>query len=516
MATGYVVRENRYYDSVFLMQVAQRISDEPDVDEVAALMGTVNNKQLLADIGFEDPSIRAATPSDLVIAIRAADQDTVERILVNVERWLARPEMVAGRRAVRTLDQALESQPQTNLVVISVPGTYAPRETRQALERGRNVFLFSSNVSVEDELRLKQLAHERGLILMGPDCGTAIIGGRGIGFANVVRSGPIGAIGAAGTGLQEFTSLVHQLGSGVSHAIGTGGRDLSDSVGGLTTLDALSQFEADPSTKVIALVSKPPGPATLAQLREILSRASKPVVACFLGLESNVDVQIGSLHLARTIDEAAEIATRLATGADPKVSSLGPTNAEHRLEAERVKLGREQKFVRGVFAGGTLCYQAQQVMRDLGLAVSSNAPLAGMAALDDPNDSRGHTLVDMGDDLFTRSRPHPMIDATLRNERILKEASDPEASVLLLDFVLGYNASSDPVGDMLGAINEAKSIAEDDGRHLSVVASICGTDDDPQDRKSQIELLESAGILVFPSNAQAAQLAGLLVSGLTA
>jgi len=515
MATGYLVRENRYYDSVFLMQVAQRISDETGVDEVAALMGTVNNKQLLADIGFEDPSVRAASPSDLVIAIRAVDQETVGRILDNVERWLARPEKVAGRRAVRTLDQALESQPQTNLVVISVPGTYAPRETKQALERGRSVFLFSSNVSVEDELRLKQLAHQHGLILMGPDCGTAIISGRGIGFANVVRRGPIGTIGAAGTGLQELTSLVHQLGSGVSHAIGTGGRDLSDSIGGLTTLDALSQLEADPSTKVLAIVSKPPGSATLAHLRKILSRASKPVVACFLGLESIVDVQIGSLHLARTIDEAAESATRLATGADSRVSGLSPKNDEQRLEAERVKLGRKQKFVRGIFAGGTLCYQAQQVMRDLGLAVSSNVPLAGMAALEDPHHSRGHTLVDIGDDLFTRSRPHPMIDATLRSERIIKEASDPEAAALLLDFVLGYNASPDPVGDLLGAINEAKSIAEADGRHLNVVASICGTDEDPQDRKSQIKLLESANVVVFPSNAQAAYFAGSLVSGLT-
>ena len=245
MAEGYVVRENRYFDSVFLMQIARRISDETKADEVAALMGTPSNKELLAEIDFQDPVVQSASPNDLVIALRAKNQNEVDEILADIDQWLARPPRVAGRRAAQTLNQALKDQPQTNLVVISVPGVYAAKEADSALDDGRNVFLFSNNVSVEDELRLKLRAQQNGLVVMGPDCGTAIIAGVGIGFANVVRRGPIGAIGVAGTGLQEFTSLVHQYGSGVSQAIGTGGRDLSDEVGGITALRGLELLESD-------------------------------------------------------------------------------------------------------------------------------------------------------------------------------------------------------------------------------------------------------------------------------
>ncbi len=514
MAEGYVVRENRYYDSVFLMQIARRISEETSAEEVAALMGTPSNKDLLSEIGFQDPIIQSASPNDLVIALRANNQDTVDEILVDIDRWLARPPRVAGRRAVRTLSQALADQPQTNLVVISLPGAYAAKEAEAALEDGRNVFLFSNNVSIEDEVRLKQRAREQGLVMMGPDCGTAIIGGAGIGFANVVRKGPVGAIGVAGTGLQEFTSLVHQYGSGVSQAIGTGGRDLSDPVGGITTLRGLAVLQEEPDTEVIALISKPPGERTLLHLNEAMIDSSKPVVACLLGIKDGTLKTGGSLQIARTIEETAVKATELIGVHPSKAASPGPEEMNSRLERERAKLAANQRFIRGVFAGGTFCYQAQQVLGDLGLMTYSNAPLPGMSSLADARKSQGHTCVDMGDDFFTRSRPHPMIDASLRNERILDEAGDPEVAVLLLDFVLGYNASSDPVGDMLDTISQSKAIAEKSGHHLAVVASVCGTDEDPQDRRSQIQKLEGADVIVAPSSAQAAEFAGSLVAEL--
>ena len=516
MAEGYVVRENRYYDSVFLMQIARRISEETAAEEVAALMGTPSNKELLSEIGFQDPIIQSASPNDLVIALRTNSQDTVDEILVDIDRWLARPPRVAGRRAVRTLSQALIDQPQTNLVVISVPGAYAAKEAEAALEDGRNVFLFSNNVSIEDEVQLKQSAQQQGLVVMGPDCGTAIIGGAGIGFANVVRRGPIGAIGVAGTGLQEFTSLVHQYGSGVSQAIGTGGRDLSDEVGGITALRGLELLEDDPDTDVIALISKPPGERTLLHLNEAMIDSSKPVIACLLGIKDGSLKTEGSLQITRTVEETAVKATELVGVHAGEAGRPGSEEMNSRIEKERAMLAANQRFIRGVFAGGTFCYQAQQVLGDLGLATYSNVPLPGMSSLVDPRQSLEHTCLDMGDDLFTRSRPHPMIDPSLRNERLLDEAADPEVAVLLLDFVLGYNASSDPVGDMLDAIAQSKAIAQQSGRHLAVVASVCGTDEDPQDRQSQIQKLETEDVIVAPSSAQAAEVAGKLVTGLSA
>jgi succinyl-CoA synthetase alpha subunit len=409
------------------------------------------------------------------------------------------------------VDEALYRQPHSNLVVISVPGEHAAREARKALEHGLNVFLFSDNVPVEDELALKQYAQERKLIVMGPDCGTSIIAGVGIGFANVVRQGPIGVIGASGTGLQEFTSLVHQGGSGISHAIGTGGRDLSDAIGGITAICALEALEADPKTEVIALLSKPPGGETLERLIERLNNCKKPVVACLLGIRHYPPKKDTRFTMAHTLDETAELAIGIATG-KPFVTIDADSKFRALIAREQADMRPEQKYIRGLFAGGTFCYQAQQVMRDGGLVVQSNAPLEGMLNLADPMCSVEHTVVDMGADLFTQSHPHPMIDSSLRSKRILTEAEDAQVAVLLLDFVLGYNASPDPAGDLLESILEAKRTAHQRGGFLSVVASVCGTDRDPQDIRAQTKALEEAGVLVLPSSTQAAYFSSELAS----
>lgn len=504
MATGYTIKRNRYFDSVFLMQVAQRLSEEPGIEQVAALMGTEANRRLLVEMGFEDAEILSAGPNDLIIALKAKSPSTTEAILENVDTWLLRKATSVSKIAARTLDGALQVQPDANLAVISVPGEYAACETRQALERGLNVFLFSSNVSVEEELSLKQYARERGLIVMGPDCGTAIIAGAGIGFANIVRRGPVGVIGSTGTGLQEFTSLVHQGGSGISHAIGTGSRDLSDAIGGISALSALDALDADPETKVIAVLSKPPGTKTLSLLLERLNQCPKPVVACFLGVGKYRSEMDTRFEMARTLDEAVALAVQLATGKPTVSTGMNSQEIETLVAAERAGMTPEQKYIRGIFAGGTFCYQAQQVMRDADLVVHSNAPLEGMIGLADPLRSEAHTLVDMGAEMFMEGRPHPMIDATLRRERILAEAQHPQVAVLLLDFILGYNASPDPVGDLLKTIAEAKGIATQRGGFLSVVASVCGTEGDPQNLRKQTRALQEAGIVVLPSSAQAA------------
>ncbi|MCJ7667557.1 MAG: acyl-CoA synthetase FdrA [Anaerolineae bacterium] len=516
MATGYTISRNLYFDSVFLMQVAKRLSEEQGIEQVAALMGTEKNKRLLVGMGFEDAEILAAGPNDLIIALKGKSPSSLNAILDNADAWLLRKPSNLSKPGSRTLAEALVRQPHANLVVISVPGDYAASEARMALERGLNVFLFSDNVPVEDELSLKQYARERGLIVMGPDCGTAIIAGVGVGFSNIVRRGPIGVIGAMGTGLQEFTTLVHKGGSGISHAIGTGSRDLSDAIGGISTLSALEALEADPHTEVIALLSKPPGAKTLLLFVERLNRCSKPIVVCFLGIgkyPSEMDIRLAR---ARTLDEAAALATQMATGRPVGRTGVGSQELQALVARERAGMTPEQKYIRGIFAGGTFCYQAQQVMRDAGLVVHSNSPLDGVLGLADPLRSVAHTLVDMGAEMFTQGRPHPMIDATLCRERILAEAEDPQVAVLLVDFILGYNASPDPVGDLLETIAKAKLAASQRGGFLSVAASVCGTEDDPQDLRKEIRTLGEAGVVVLPSSAQAALFSRTLVLSLQA
>jgi FdrA protein len=315
MASGFVIRKNQYYDSVFLMTVNRRISEAKGVQQTAVLMGSPANKQLLQDIGIRDPEIDAAQPNDLIVAVIAETAGITDDVLGRLDEWLnAVQESTPASRQVCTLDDGLAVQPHANLAVISVPGEYAAREARKALEAGLSVFIFSDNVSIEAELELKQLAARQGLLVMGPDCGTSLIGGVGIGFANAVRKGSIGAIGAAGTGLQEFTSQVHNAGYVISHAIGTGSHDLSDRIGGLTTFAALDALEVNPQTQVIVLVSKPPAPGTLERLLKRVETCQKPVIGCFLGVEPPRMAEKANIRFARTIDEATRFALQFVSG----------------------------------------------------------------------------------------------------------------------------------------------------------------------------------------------------------
>jgi FdrA protein len=496
MFTGIKVISNRYYDSVFLMGVNDRLSKVTGVTQCAVLMGSDANKSVLRDLRFDTAEISSATANDLVVAVNAENNEVINEILENLEKWLTEVNQSKANLDIHTLDQALKARPDANLVVISVPGEYAASETRKSLEAGKHVFLFSDNVSIEDEIALKTYARKQGLLVMGPDCGTSLIGGVGIGFANAVRRGSIGAIAAAGTGLQEFTTMVHNTGYGISHAIGTGGRDLSDRVGGLTTLSALDALEADPETKVITILSKPPGEHTLKILLERIHACTKPVVTCFLGIGVALPGEGTDFKRARVIDEAVRLAIEEIGG---RVTDSETTVA---VTGEKSVQG---KFLRGVFAGGTFCYQSQQILREAGIKVYSNAPLEKSLQLSSPKKSQGNAIVDMGDEYFMVGRPHPMINGSQRAARILQEARDPEVGVLLLDFILGYNASMDPVGELVDSIRDAQRIAAARGETLTVVASICGTEDDIQDRKMQQKLLEDCGVQVFNSNAKATQ-----------
>ena len=503
MASGFVIRKNQYYDSVFLMGISKRISDTEGVQQNAVLMGSDNNKKLLSNIGIQDKQIDVAHPNDLIAAVIADTPQVVNDVLEKLDEYLEGGVQSSSTSNLHSFEDGLAQKPNANLVAISVPGEYAAREARKALEYGLNVFLFSDNVSIDDELDLKKLAVKKNLLVMGPDCGSSLIGGAGIGFANVVRKGSIGMISASGTGLQEFTCQVHNAGFGISHAIGTGSRDLSDKIGGLTTLTALDALEADPQTKVITLLSKPPGAKTIAKLSERLKNCKKPVVGCFLGIKHEIDGG-ESFKCARLIDDAVRLSIMQID--DKSFSRPDPFTREelNLMSREIASWSTRQKYLCGLFAGGTFCYQSQQILREAGIPVYSNVPLDPKYKLVDPDHSIEHTIVDMGDDHYTVGKPHPMIDGTMRKQRILVEGRSPQLAVLLLDFILGYNASLDLVGEQIDAIIEAKQLAQERGGALTVVASICGTYDDPQDLSLQTNMLRESGVIVFLNNAKAA------------
>ncbi len=506
------IQKRRYFDSMFLMRVTQKLRAEPGIVEAAVVMGTPANIQILKELGFPEQELAQAGPDDLVVALAGEDEAQVRAALAKLEGFLSgKGEEI--KLAPKTLEQALLQLPEANLAVISLPGRYAGREAKRALEKGLNVFLFSSNVPLEEEIELKRLAQKKGLIVMGPDCGTAIVAGVGLGFANVVRRGPVGLIAASGTGAQEFTSLVHRAGSGISHAIGTGSRDFSDAVGGITALSAFSALEADQKTEVIVFLAKPPGTGTLAKLAAEVRRAKKPVVACFLGVIPENIRREWPGKLVNVIDEAVVAALELLSHPVPDFLRSSESDWRPSAEKERRKLGPKQQYIRGILAGGTFCYQAQLLFHLKGIPFRSNAPLSPGYALANPLRSEGHTLLDMGDEFFTQGRLHPMIDPTLRVEWILNEGKDPEVAVLLLDFVLGYNASPDPAGDLVPAIREVKTLREKHGEHLIVVGSVCGTEGDPQDYFRQVCKLEEAGVLVFPTQAQATRFVLSLMGG---
>ncbi len=504
MVSQVLIRKNEYYDSVFLMRVAQNLMSRKGIKQAILLMGTEKNKELLQEFGFQNSQIQSASTNDLLVAIQAEEEDILKELLSDFEKWLQPIRKGSYPKAEKSLTAALLQKPKANLAIISIPGYYAAREAKKALENGLHVFLFSSNVPIEEELALKNYARQQGLLMMGPDCGTAIIGGVGLGFANSVRQGTIGVIGASGTGIQEFTSLVHQSGLGISQAIGVGSRDLSDAIGGLSTLSALEALIVHEKTKIISMISKPPGQNTMSALMAQIQQSPKPIITCFLGAEQDGYPKFAHLYPASTIEEAAALAIQITNGQSPSTPKFYSPGFLDLLEKEIAKLQPDQKYIRGIFAGGTFCYQAQQIFKQAGLRVFSNAPLEADQKLVDPHQSQAHTLIDLGAEQFTEGRLHPMIDARWRRERISREAQDPEIAVLLLDVILGYNSSLNPAGDLAPAIAAAKKEAKKRGQHLCVVASVCGTENDPQNLPLQVKTLEQEDVIVFRSSAQAA------------
>ena len=473
------------------------------------MIGTPSNLAILDEAGLLTGEGRAAGPDDLVIAVRVETEEALAAALAGAEERLeGSAEGPGGRAATRFpgMRSACEALPGANLAIVSVPGPFAAREARRALARGLNVLVFSDNVPVEEEVALKREARERGRMVMGPDCGTAIIAGVPLAFANRVRRGEIGVIAASGTGLQELSVLVHRGGGGLSHGIGVGGRDLGDEVGGLGTFMALDALEADPGTRHIVIVSKPPGPRTEAALLSRLADCPKSVTLCLVGRSAGRDE--GRLPpnaaLAPTLRDAARLALGAGlTGGDANAPDAGVpspgTSAPRPLPP-----GRPGRIV-GLYSGGTLCAEAQAILRRAGLAVASNAPIPGAVSLaprGEPGPPHaGHALLDLGADEYTAGRPHPMIEPAMRSDALAETLADPTVAVVVLDIVLGAGSHPDPAAPVTRVLDAAPS------DRPSVLASVCGTELDPQDHGAQRRTLERAGVFVAGSNADAVEAA---------
>jgi FdrA protein len=479
------------------------------MQQASAIMASANNISLLREAGLLAETIEAGA-NDLLIALQG-DEAALAAALVAAESALNQnPPPMSGNGssaalAPRSIEMGLNDMVGANLALISTPGDYAAAEAFKALRLGLNVMLFSDNVGLADEIALKRFAQAHDLIVMGPDCGTAIINGIPLAFANVVRRGTIGVVAASGTGLQQVTCLIDRWGKGISQAIGTGGHDLHRDVGGISMLQGLKALAADPATSVIVLISKPPAPEVAGLVLETARQTGKPVVVNFLGADP-AGITGPRTFPATTLEDAAAAAVALADGRLPEEGS-----AKRPTLTTIPKFAPGQQYLRGLYSGGTFCYEAALLLkRSLG-QIASNTPVEPGDRLDDVWASRHHTVIDLGDDLFTRGRPHPMIDHRLRNERLLKEAADPDVAVILLDVVLGYGAHADPASEMVPVIHKAHALAEQAGRQLVIIGFVCGTSSDPQNLSKQEAALLDAGMILAESNAQAIRLATTLL-----
>lgn len=508
MTTAHRVVANAYKDSVALLALSSKLLARDGITGASVVMATPTNIENLVDAGLANGL--EASPSDLVVAVAGDDDAACEAALAAAAELLAERPTEDGasveEQPPSSIALAAMRDPSVNLALVSVPGDYAAAEALKAIKLGMSVMIFSDNVPVARELEIKRAADERDLIVMGPDCGTAIVNGIPLGFANVVRRGPIGVVGASGTGTQEVTARIHELGCGVSQAIGTGGHDLAEAIGGISMLRGMRWLEDDPDTKVVVLVSKPPHPTVAAAVLAQAASMATPVVSIFLGADP--EEATGAVLAAGSLAEAADLAVALANGHPAQRAGLDiPDAARAPLDAIVRDAAPGQRFVRGIFSGGTFCFEAQLILRAQGLEAWSNTPVQGNATLADIATSVEHTIVDMGDDQFTQGRPHPMIDPGLRDERLAQEAADPTTAVLLVDVVLGYGSTMDPVSGLVEVL---------DGARPAAIVHVCGTSADPQDRAGIVARLRASGALVADTNAEAASWAAYVATRVAA
>jgi succinyl-CoA synthetase alpha subunit len=485
------IRKGFYLDSVALMRLSREIAAAPGILEAALMMGTPSNTAIMRNAGLLDGDV-TAQGNDLILAVKAESEQAARAALDDALKALDKPKTQSAGEAAwkpRSIGAAIKANPGINLALISVPGDFAAAEARKALNRGLHVLMFSDNVSIADELSLKQHARALGLLMMGPDCGTAVIGGAPLAFANKLKRGRIGIIGASGTGTQEVSCLVSEAGEGISHAIGVGGRDLKKEIGGITTLMAIDALDADPDTDRVVLISKPPHPDVAKAVIARIASSPKPYTVCFIGAAS-ADLPPNA-HFARTLKDAAELALGGRTIGD---------NFNAVTLAARMSRRKGARRIEGLFAGGTLCAEAQVILAAGGRQVASNAAIPNVPYLDAPESAGRDRIIDLGADEYTQGRPHPMIDPSVRDDALRAALVNPDIAVILVDLVIGYGAHADPAAHLAAIVANRADNAP------VIVASVTGTELDRQVRSAQVRRLEAAGIVVAPSNAQACEL----------
>lgn len=486
-----VLKKNTYQDSVNLMVLSSKLSELDGVQQVSIMMGTPANKDIFKNTDMYSSEFDDASPNDICIAVDTDDSSLVNVVaeeLENFIRDLSSKSKSSKLVTSRTLDGALNTIPNPNLALISIPGEYVYAEADKLLDKDMNIFIFSDNVDIEDEKKLKDKAHEKGLIVMGPDCGTGIISNIPLAFANVVPKGNIGVVGASGTGIQEVTSVIGRNGGGISHAIGLGGRDLKDEIGGVSAIDALDMLNKDNNTDVIVFISKPPAEDIKNKVIDKLKSLDKQVVAIFLGEK----IEDGDIKYAFTLEEAAYKALALS-------KSIGNYNNLNSVtdKLDKIKKNQAQRKVHGYYGGGTLAGEAAILFKDH-FKINETSKKEGYMLNYD-----GHEIIDYGDDMYTQGRPHPMIDPSTRIKAIkgLKDKND--VAVVLLDNVLGYGSNLDMAGALKPHIIDVIDSKRQAGEEILFIASVCGTEMDIQVYSDQVEKLREAGVLVLQTNAEA-------------
>ena len=488
-----IINKNTYQDSVVLMLLTNEISTIEGVKKVSIMMGTPANKDIFENSGLKTPELEEASANDMVLVIDAESDEVIDKVLIDMEEFLTNQSKSSSEKIgkiIRSWEGALSELPDANLAVISVPGIYAASVANRALDEDLNVFIFSDNVEKNDEVNLKKKAQQKGLLCMGPDSGTGIINGIPIAFTNDVRPGRIGVIGASGTGIQEVISIIDRLGEGVSNAIGTGGRDLSEDVGGITMLSAIATLAEDENTDVITIISKPPAKGVRDKIMNYLRSLDKPVVTIFLGEKPEYHEE--NLYHAYTLEEAARISVSLARGQELEPFRIGAS-----IELEK---DDKDKTIKAYYSGGTLAGEAAMLIKDsLGIGEEEVDVKGYMLKYN------GYEVIDLGDDQYTQGKPHPMIDPTTRVQYMEKAMEDESTQIVLFDLVLGYGSHEDPANTLAPTIKKLKEEAKKKGREVHFLTSICGTNTDPQGYDKQRQIMEEIGVLVCNTNNEAVE-----------
>ena len=495
MKIAHIIK-NEYLDSLMLMELSIEISGLPGVRQAVIMMGTESNRRILEQVGLLVGEALNATRHDLIVAAEIEHPLTETEFLTQFGKRLnGQQRGLQGGVSYDRLDTALKTWPSARLVAISVPGEYAADLAREALEQNRHVFCFSNHVSIEDEILLKELAIKKGLLMMGPDCGTAILDGCGLGFANRARAGNIGLVSASGSGLQEVISLIDRGGGGISQAIGVGGRDMRSPVNGLMTEAAIRMLGLSTQTRVIVILAKSASPEAQERVIRAAQETQLPLVVDFLSADGS-DLSREEVTIAETFEACAREALSLV-GIHTSLPAPDE-NIEQRMASAVEGLEPGRWTVRGLFAGGSLCAEAKRILLARGIIPATN--------LDEPLTTRtcGHLLIDLGAEEYTEGRSHPFIDPRLRTLEIEQAFADSTVGILLLDVVLGLGCHPDPAGAVATALRKAR---EEYGTGPLIVASVCGTSDDPQNLERQQACLAQAGVFVTESNAAAARLA---------